>query len=670
MSVGQGEGRPDLAERLVQHALAAVQGFGTELPDPLGGMWAEVWSDWCRRIRPAEPETMFLIPNGTPAFQLLAWVAEAVLDHPDSPSARSAGEAMLAWYFALRIQDDIVDEGATGALSYLEQALTARALRCMAEAAGDADAMLGFHERLVRDFSSYALLDARQRADLDFAWSDEAVSLQGRKYLPMAGPLGALLIRAGRSGQLDALVALVVRLATGLQLSNDLFGADKDLANGERSPWLAALGLRPGLHGEADLSPAVLRAGRSGALDRYAQHIASAFDEAPGLLCLGSPRLSEHLECRRELLAEHVSSLRIRALTGARAFEAELEITRRCPLPCAHCYVRRREGRDARLPTELVLEIIEELSGHAARLHITGGEPLAHPGLEAIIERAVELGLDDIHINTAGPLLDAGRLDWLAASGATIELMLSLDGPPGVHDRVRGEGVTRAAIDAINGARARGMKAVPSSVLHRELLEFGLEAWHAWLTKELGSVEELVLWPLFLEPGREQLGVGASLDAEGLVRAARQVATLVGRGERITVADCPEMNVALARFGVPEGQLWQCGAGRSRLCVQADASVTPCHPMRFALERLQAGRVGGFVERAFAHPVQHRLAARGYEDCASCRERALCGSCQAAVLGSGLALGSITGACRGVLDALDVRGKSSGDRWKEPGGSR
>jgi radical SAM protein with 4Fe4S-binding SPASM domain len=644
----------DLAQRLVCRALADMGRVGSALPGALRAGWQETWSRWQRQIHPALPEQHFLVPTGTPAFQLLAWVAESVLDEPESPPTWLAGEAMLAWYFALRIQDDIVDEDAPPVLSFLEQVLSAHALRVMVEVAGRAEPMVRIWERVVRDFATTAVEDARQRADGGFLWTEEVLACQGRKYLPMAGPLAALLLNAGRDSEAEGVVAMVEELSTGLQLTNDLFGASKDLAGGERSPYLAALGLQPGLHGPDDLGPAVCRGVRSGAHQAFQERIESHLRAAPELLPLSSPRLERHVSERLDQLRTVCTGQRLEAVMNTRVLVADLEITRRCDLRCPHCFLRQQDGRGAQLDTDLILEILEELSGYATHLHLTGGEPFVHPDIRGILERSVALGIKDMAINTSGTQLDSAALDHLASLGARPQLLVSLDGPPGAHDRARGSGVTQRAIEAILGARERDIIAYPATVMTHELVSYGIERWHAWLAERLGTVEKLALWCLFMRPGRPvpEGSIGTPLSGRDLLDAAKNVVALLERGEPVVVGDFPVINVALADLGVPEDELWQCGAGSNRLCVQADGVISPFHPLRLELGTLAPGRVGGFVARAFASPLAARMARRDAEVCGGCSHRSVCGGCQAVVTGWGLPPFSRDPSCEVLLGGL------------------
>jgi radical SAM protein with 4Fe4S-binding SPASM domain len=124
---------------------------------------------------------------------------------------------------------------------------------------------------------------------------------------------------------------------------------------------------------------------------------------------------------------------------------------------------------------------------------------------------------------------------------------------------------------------------------------------------------------------------------------AREIANLVGEGLPVRVADGPTWNPLLEMHGVPHHLLWQCEAGRERLCVQVDGRVTPCHPLGEALTRIPP--VEGFLDVALGHPTARCIADRAAPDCADCVHRALCGGCRAACAGLGAPLFSLDPGC-------------------------
>lgn len=115
-------------------------------------------------------------------------------------------------------------------------------------------------------------------------------------------------------------------------------------------------------------------------------------------------------------------------------------ITKRCNLLCAHCYLDANElsGVDA-ISTSEALSIIAEISSLApgAMLVLTGGEPLLRPDIFDIISRAAELGLSPV-LGTNGTMLTKEVCSRLLDSGIK-GAGVSLDSlSPAFHDKFRG----------------------------------------------------------------------------------------------------------------------------------------------------------------------------------------------------------------------------------------
>jgi radical SAM protein with 4Fe4S-binding SPASM domain len=628
----------DLAQQCLSRAKSALNTYTQEFPDFLSQTWKNIHNEWLKKIHKKGPEELFLGPEGTPAFPLLAFVAESVLQPPAGEPLWLASEAMLHAYFGFRCQDDIVDEKAPRERIYLGQHLVERSLRLMVAAAGDGTAMLQEWESISRDFAASAQADAQLRTHHRGAWSEGAVTYQRHKFLPMLGPLVALLIRANRKELIPQLRRGSEQLSLALQLANDWASARRDLDTEQDSPYLNALGLRPGLHRQADLLPAVRRAIRLGSYQRYGHDVDRAFDQVAALLpAFSSPRLAQHLAERREAFKERREAEKMRALATARPLMVDIELTRRCNLTCPTCFVRTpdrtdRAERELELPWTVVNELLEEAAGYATELHLTGGEPFLYGHVWKLFTECARLGLDHVVINTNGTLLEKEQLDRLAALPLEIELLVSIDGPPAHFEEGRGRAATGQAITALAGALQRGMPAQAATMLTEELVDYGLPRWCQFLRHHVGDEVAVVFWPLFVR--REVPGLHV-LSHQSLWEAAQQVVTLTQRGHSIAVAEYPQTNVLLKAAGLPEESLWQCRAGSSRLCVQADGTVTPCHPNRLVLDRVTAGQVGGCVARALSHPWAQRLARRDHEGCAQCGDRHHCGSCQAAVTAQG-----------------------------------
>lgn len=661
-------GSTDFAETLLSASVQRFERFQEALQEPLKTVLNDVQARWARSTMADHSYSRFFLgAGGTPAFQLLASLAESLLPEAlHSAIPETAGEAMICLYFAVRCQDDRVDEDADPKLTYLEEALLARALRLLAEIAGDASAMLAQWESLTHDFGAAAHRDATFRCDPQARWDDEAIALQGRKYLPMSAPLIALFIAAGRASELPALRLAVERLGLGLQLSNDIFGLERDLDTKRSSPFLADLDLRPGRDTVSSALPGVRRALRKGHFQRIFEQASSALRSGlEPLAHLASPRLSRHVEERIQELETTHRRLSLLALFRVPELVADIEITRRCNLRCPACFVFAQEEEGERLPelsTPLLLALLEELSGYRTHLHLTGGEAFLHRGIWDVLEAAAKLGMTDVLINTNGSYLDEARLGRLAALPLKLRLLVSIDGPPGVQETARGAGMTQRALDAIRDANRLGIHAEPCTILTAELVDYGVDRWFHYLAGELGRAPALVLWPIFLKPDTrlEPSEGGSMLDSARLQAAAEQIAALMLLPADVVVADYPVINPLLARRGVPAERLWQCNAGRGRLSVQADGMLSPCHPFRHALGTVTLDSVRGFVERTLEHPDYIRLGEREHEGCSSCPEQAICGNCQAVVVGKGHKLFTNDHFCDTVIGPLASRRPSPG----------
>ena len=149
-----------------------------------------------------------------------------------------------------------------------------------------------------------------------------------------------------------------------------------------------------------------------------------------------------------------------------------LSLTARCNLACPYCLPDGVEPPGL-LTLQQRLAVIEAaVALGAGSLRLTGGEPLLHDGLEALIAAAAPLrerGLREIALTSNGVLLSAERARTLRAAGLQ-RITLSLDGTtgesvgrmagaggadPGERAR-RGQVLLAKVLAAIEHARAAG----------------------------------------------------------------------------------------------------------------------------------------------------------------------------------------------------------------------
>lgn len=136
-------------------------------------------------------------------------------------------------------------------------------------------------------------------------------------------------------------------------------------------------------------------------------------------------------------------------------FLVALNLTKRCNLGCAHCYLDAKilkEGSTDELSTDEVKSVLSDIASLSSECMVvlTGGEPLLRHDIEKLAQHAAQLGLMVV-VGSNGILLTAERARRLKAAGVS-GIGISLDSlDPAKHDAFRGrKGAwikTMAAID-------------------------------------------------------------------------------------------------------------------------------------------------------------------------------------------------------------------------------
>lgn len=145
----------------------------------------------------------------------------------------------------------------------------------------------------------------------------------------------------------------------------------------------------------------------------------------------------------------------VKGISGGAPRIISWNITLRCPLKCAHCYVDAGE-REAEgvLSTEEAFKVIDQICETGKPVVVlSGGEPLMRDDIFAIARYGTEQGLRMV-IGTSGYLLDQAMAKKLHESGIKA-VAISIDSvDPSVHDAFRGiDGVWERAVQAIGFCR-------------------------------------------------------------------------------------------------------------------------------------------------------------------------------------------------------------------------
>lgn len=306
-------------------------------------------------------------------------------------------------------------------------------------------------------------------------------------------------------------------------------------------------------------------------------------------------------------------------------------LTRRCNLECAHCYISAGPVQAAadELTTEEVLRIEAEiLSINPAPMFIlSGGEPLLRDDLASIARFATERGATVV-VGTNGTLLTDERIDALQDAGVAGVAVSVESLAPTYHDRFRrGHGSLEATLAAVERLRA-----------HR--LDFVIQTT---LTKgNRGELSTLVEWAAqqgavsFNAYFLVSTGRGArmsDLAPEEYEQALTELVDLHVRylGRMMVRAKCAPHFMRLVHQRAPDSPILnyatRCPCGVQYCRVTPDGKLTACPYLPVAAGDLRTQPFAD-VWRASELFRDLRTGTLGGK-CGRCEYRKLCGGCRA-----------------------------------------
>ena len=302
-----------------------------------------------------------------------------------------------------------------------------------------------------------------------------------------------------------------------------------------------------------------------------------------------------------------------------------------CNLACAHCLVSSGPAREQGLETARITDAIDQAAAlGAARIFLTGGEPLARPDIIELGRHVVATRKLELVILTNGTLLKGRRLDALVElsrielpapdcgrPGGSLRLQVSLDGSTAeVNDPVRGPGSFAATVSGLEAALAAGLQ----PTLTATILQHNLDDLDniVRLAARLGIRNLHLLWPH--RRGRMLSGPFAELPSPGdmlqAVRGARQTA----RELAVAIDNVEEFRLRLD--GAPGVKNDLAGAGWNSLCLYTDGWLYPSASMAGVPEL----RCGDLSAAPLAQIWRESEVCRALRD-ASVEKKPLCRSC-------------------------------------------
>jgi radical SAM protein with 4Fe4S-binding SPASM domain len=306
-------------------------------------------------------------------------------------------------------------------------------------------------------------------------------------------------------------------------------------------------------------------------------------------------------------------------------------LTARCNLACAHCYIAAGpwHGSAGELTTDEVRRIADEiLAVNPSPLFVlSGGEPLLRDDLEAIAAHAVAGGATVV-VGTNGTRLTDERIGSLQAAGVT-GVAVSVDSlTERYHDRFRhGGGALADTLAAVERLRAARLDFVIQTTLTAgNRAEVGAIAARA---AEAGAVCFNLYF--LVETGRGEGMHGLAPEDNEAVLAELVDLQREYRGRMMVRSKCQPQIMRLIHQLDPDAPLahyaTRCPCGVQYCRITPEGKVTPCPYLPEVAGDL---RRQGFAEVWRESELFARLRSGGLGGkCGRCEYRAVCGGCRA-----------------------------------------
>src|SRR3989338_3915050 len=322
-------------------------------------------------------------------------------------------------------------------------------------------------------------------------------------------------------------------------------------------------------------------------------------------------------------------------------FLLAINLTKRCNLACAHCYMDAetlKQGGEGELATQEVRDLLEDIAGRSTETMVvlTGGEPLMRPDLEELLAHGTGLGLSMV-VGTNGVALTDKRVLSLKAAGA-MGAGISVDSlDPQKHDAFRGlPGAWEKTLNGIEACKRHDL----SFQIHFSVTESNADEIPAMIDFARASGARVLNVFFLICTGR-----GESMSDISPITYERVLEQLVEAQEQsqdlLIRARCAPHYKRIAYQRNPQSTLTRaagyegggCLAGIHYCRITPEGGVTACP---YIPDEEGSIRDAKFWDIWDQSPVFQSLRHPGLQGkCGSCEFQKLCGGCRARPLAMG-----------------------------------
>ncbi len=306
-------------------------------------------------------------------------------------------------------------------------------------------------------------------------------------------------------------------------------------------------------------------------------------------------------------------------------------LTRRCNLACAHCYIAAGSWHAAagELPTSECHRILDEVLevNPGPVLILSGGEPLLRDDLEELAEHAAGAGATVV-VGTNGTRLTDARIESLMAAGVK-GVAVSVDSLSSTyHDRFRhGTGSLAETLSAVERLGSHGLDFIVQTSVTR-----GNRAELAELVHWAASMGAVSFNLYFLVPtGRGEGMRGLAPDENEAVLRELVELEREYRGRMMIRSKCQPQIMRHVLQGDPDSPLLaygtRCPCGVHYCRITPEGKVTPCPYTPVVAGDLMESPFRQIWESSPVFTALRTGALQGR--CGRCEFRKVCGGCRA-----------------------------------------
>ena len=322
------------------------------------------------------------------------------------------------------------------------------------------------------------------------------------------------------------------------------------------------------------------------------------------------------------------------SINNPQEFFIQLHLTERCNLRCTHCYQSGNSSDELSL-TEIrsVIREVADMLGEwsaaydvtfSSSFNITGGEPLLRQDIFQVLEELTKNRFD-AYLLSNGTLIRRDTAELLAQLGVK-GVQVSIEGPEGIHDVIRGKGNLKRSLSGIQCLLDAGIEVALNTTLSDINASFFLDV--IALASSMG-VQKLGFSRL-VPSGSGRRFLDRMLTKEVLADLYSKLFSLNTGSLKIVTGD-----PVASQFRRPAGEddtssfpTGGCAAGVSGLTILPDGTVTPCRRLPVPIGNV---RTDSLREIWSTSEVLTSLRDRSrYEGkCGTCNRWSACRGCRA-----------------------------------------